>query len=302
MHSTKSLTSGQAPASSYHGFVHGGVCVVSSLIAACWANPVLLLLLQILVELAIERQQELPALVYEARPTSGPYQRGMWRQRQQQQGSRTHPDSGASTAAAEGSGGLGLGAAAVAPLVAAVTATGSDVEDGDGSPSHRLALLAGQARSSDELLQELARTPPGSARGSRHGTSAGVDRGSRAGGPLGEGAEPGASSSDAASTSHGAVGLSAAATELPGASFPDHHQSSTGRTASPVPATGALGAAAGAAASAGDVPGMARLLEEDEESEGSLGLPDAIKLGLGDFIFYSMLVGRAAMYDMMTGG
>ncbi|PIA64025.1 hypothetical protein AQUCO_00201370v1 [Aquilegia coerulea] len=43
-----------------------------------------------------------------------------------------------------------------------------------------------------------------------------------------------------------------------------------------------------------------RRRDDDGVAESDISMRAGIKLGLGDFVFYSVLVGRAAMYDLMT--
>jgi presenilin 1 len=161
----------------------------------------LLLLLQILVELAIERQQELPALIYESRPTNRPYQRGMWRRQQAGQDSGNNANNSSSS----DGGGLGGNGAGLAPVVAAVAGgAGVQVISGDvlGSPSvsARVALLGEQQRSWDDdspqVSQEMALGG---------GSSSGVGSGSGGSGRFGSARRRGSGTGDRAG--NGAVPL-----------------------------------------------------------------------------------------------
>ena len=170
--------------------------------------------LKVLVELAIERNEEIPALVYESRPVRTGQAPGQWssrRRQQQQQGPGPVAESREDAAAAAAGGG------------------------GGGGPSREQHIDPRASVSSDEAAAAAAAGAPlvpSSASRQQQASGGSPARLSNGGGPRPAGVE---------------------------------------------------------------VRGM---LEDDDDDD--LGIPDSIKLGLGDFIFYSVLVGRASMYDLIT--
>jgi presenilin 1 len=240
--------------------------------------------LKILVELAVERQVDLPALVYESRPAGGrAYARGAWMRRggrgrgeegegaadeQQQQPAREQPQPQQGRQARwwrpPGAGGGGR----------------------DGSPSARVALLG------SGLEVGLAESP--SSRRSRMQQQDGGGGGG-GGGPVAEGVEEEEeaerqrrqplSGGGGASSSGGGGGGGGAAVVPP--------ESAPAPAPAPAPATrrGAGGESSGRESD--DESGS----DDDDDPSRPAG---GMLLGMGDFIFYSALVGRAATYDLST--
>ena len=179
--------------------------------------------LRVLLELAIQRNEEIPALVYEARPVDPRHGRNwrLWREGRQP--------------------GVDLDDSSTVEVIGEVLGRNLQANSGNSSSSqvHEAATLAGDVSNSRPRVTLVAAL----------------------------------SSSDSTVAQVGEV------------SALQEHRVAVAEMSVPL-----------------IQPRPQRSGEEVVEDEDGIGLSSsgAIKLGLGDFIFYSVLVGRAAMYDYMT--